>query len=212
MTRPSDKLVQSLSDIHSHNINIDTREIYLHGFHDQSTEFNEADGIDFRSATTFVKNLQFLDSLKEELIIIHMQVGGGCWQNGMGMFDSVKACKSYVKIIAYAQASSMSGIFLQAADERVMMPHTHFMLHYGNDVIENNCNHIASAAKYTEHECKVMLHIFAERAIEGEFFSEKEWDEKRTARYIDDQLKKYGDWYLNAEETVYYGLADKVFM
>ena len=49
----------------------------------------------------------------------------------MAIYDAIQACKSYVTI-GYGQAESMSGIILQAADNRLMSPHSHFMAHFGS--------------------------------------------------------------------------------
>ena len=42
---------------------------------------------------------------------------GGNWNDGMAIFDAIELCQSYVTIIVYGQAESMSSIILQAADK-----------------------------------------------------------------------------------------------
>ncbi len=44
---------------------------------------------------------------------------GGSWNDGMAIFDAIQLSKSYVTIISYGQAESMSSVILQAADKRV---------------------------------------------------------------------------------------------
>ena len=53
--------------------------------------------------------------------------------------------------------------------------------------------------------------FFAKRAIRGRFFKEKKWTTVDSAyKFFEKTLKEKVDWYLDAEETVYYGLADGV--
>ena len=42
-------------------------------------------------------------------------------------------------------------------------------------------------------------------------FQKKGMDLKQAAKFIDQKIKKLGDWILSAEEAVYYGFADGVF-
>ena len=56
-----------IDDIHSQNIDVKNREIFLHGQHGS---FDDDPGVEYRMATTFIKNIRYLDSLKNEPIII----------------------------------------------------------------------------------------------------------------------------------------------
>lgn len=56
-----------------------------------------------------------------------------------------------------------------------------------------------------------MLHIFAERAIVGQFFKKKKSTTVQTAyNFFDKMLKEKVDWYLDAEEALFYGLTDDI--
>ena len=53
-----------------------------------------------------------------------------------------------------------------------------------------------------------MIDIYAERCCKtGEFFKEREYSLSRTKQYLKRKLNG-GDWYLDAEEAIYYGFAD----
>ena len=54
-----------------------------------------------------------------------MQSIGGSWGAGTSIYDAIASCKSYVTIVVYGQAESMSGVILQAADNRLMSPSSH---------------------------------------------------------------------------------------
>jgi len=121
--------MSDIESIHNQNIDLKQREIYLHGHHGP---FEDDPGVEYRMATTFIKNLRYLDYLKNEPILIHMHSLGGNWGDGMAIYDAITLSRSYVTILAYGQAESMSSIVLQAADQRVMMPNAYFMCHYGS--------------------------------------------------------------------------------
>lgn len=207
---PNIDIPQLLHDLHNYNINCNTREIFITGY--VSDSYEEDPGIEYRSTGTFIKNLRFMESLNHNEITIHMQIGGGFWDECMAMYDAIQLAKSPIKMIAYAQASSASGVLLQAAPVRLMMPNTHFMLHYGSISLPDYSSHAASEAiMHNNKECNRMLDIFAKRAIKGPYFVKKGWDYKKVSSYIDKQMKLKQDWYLDAGEAVDYGFADGVF-
>ncbi len=202
------KREQIISDIHEHHVNLTTREIYLHSFFDGDSD----GGVDYRQSSVFIKNLQFFDRPNYLPILVHMQTPGGCWDNGMAMYNAIQFTQSYVTILAYAQAVSMSGILLQSADLRVLMPDCYFMMHHGESGVASAdptaaYNYAAMQVK----NCERMLKLFANRAVDGPFFKKKKSSTVATVyRYFENELRKQIDWYLDAEQTVYYGLADHV--
>lgn len=126
------------------------------------------------------------------------------------MMNAVRFSKSPVTMLTYAQASSMSGVVLQCADKRVLMPDCEFMLHHGSIYIENDSVRARSAIENNDRACKRMLQIFANRAKIGPYFLEKECTDAKIQKFFDDKLSQKGDWYPTAEEAVYYGLADGI--
>ncbi len=200
-------LEQLISDIHAHSINHHTREIYLHSY--LGDEDEEA-GVDYRMSIKFIKNLHALDAQSKDNILVHMHTPGGSWADGMAMYDAIRFCGSSVTILAYAYASSMSGILLQGADKRILMPNCEVMIHHGSISLENNSIAVKSAIDVNEKYCKQMLKIFAKRAIIGTYFTEKGFSEEKIVKFIDKKIKEKGDWYLCAEEALYYGFADGI--
>ena len=89
--------------------------------------------IDDMTANVVVAQMLFLEAENPDKdISLYINSPGGSVTAGMAIFDAIALCQSYITIIAYGQASSMSSIVLQAADKRVMMPNAHFMAHYGS--------------------------------------------------------------------------------
>jgi ATP-dependent Clp protease protease subunit len=200
--------VDPISDINSYGIDFRNREIYLHSY---ITNTDEDPGVDYRMASTFYKNIRLLDSQNKKPILIHMHSIGGQWADGMAIFDAISICQSFVTVLVYGQAESMSSIILQAADRRVMMPNAYFMCHYGSSGHEGNYVDVQKAASFEKRETDGMLDIYAEHMLESDYIKEKYTHP--THEKVKNLLKrkfKDGDWYLNAEETVHHGLADHV--
>ena len=206
IAKKSVSVEQLISEIHNHHINHLNREVYLHGYMDA----DEEPGVEYRMATSFVKNLHILESQSSKTILVHMHTIGGSWSDGMAIFNAIKAAKSPVTIVGYAQASSMSGIVFQAADKRVLMPDCDMMIHHGSIALDDNTMAAKSAIDQNERNCQRMLDVFAERAVSGRYFKERKYSLKRVATFIDQKIKQHGDWYLMPDEAVYYGLADGI--
>ena len=199
------EIPQLISDIHSHQINHHTRELYIHGVY-----ASEEPGVDYRMATTFTKNMHVLEHQGKKNILAHMHTIGGEWPDGMAMFDAIRHATSSVTVLVYAQASSMSGVILQAADKRVMMPSTHFLIHHGSIVVDSTSEAAEEAIVQNKKDMAAMLRIFADRAKNGEYFSERRYGVKRIMGFLDQKIRHKNDWYLSAEEAVYYGFADGI--
>lgn len=200
--------VDTISDVHSYGLDVKNRELYLHGYVGNT---DEDPGVEYRMAAQFYKNMRILDANNQEPIIIHMFSEGGEWDAGMAMFDAITLCRSYVTIVAYGQASSMSSIILQAADRRVMTPNAHFMAHYGS--VDCGGDHLSAHnyAKVDKKNTETMMDIYSAGCVKGKYFKESYTDinQDKVKNYLKRKLKD-GDWYLDAHEAVYYGFADAV--
>jgi ATP-dependent protease ClpP protease subunit len=210
MTKPAkDKLTQVLSDIHNHNCNITTREIFLHGFYGSGDEIEQ--GIDFRQATTFIKNLSILN-LSNDNILVHLHSIGGDWNDGMAIYDSILTSPTFVTIIGYAAICSMSSIIIQAADKRILMPNCEFMVHFGTVSEETTSLAYISGAKTEEYRNIKMLKIYAEKCIEGKYFkNKKNTTIEKCMTYLSNKIKHKGDWWLTSDEALFYGFVDGIF-
>ena len=200
--------VDTISDMHSHGLDVKNREIYLHSYIANS---EEDPGVDYKMAANFYKNIRLLDTINKEPILIHMHSIGGNWNDGIAIFDAIQICSSHVTIIAYGQAESMSSIVLQAADQRVMMPKSYFMSHFGSSGYSGNYLDVQKGAAFEKRMTDTMLDIYTDAAIEGKYFKEQytEPTPEKVKNYLKRKLKD-GDWYLDANEAVFYGFADCV--
>jgi len=153
-----------IHDLHNYKINISTREVFLHNSF--NSDDNENPGVEYKMANTFIKNIRVLEKKSLDPITIHMNSIGGEWSDGMAIYDSISLCKSHVTVIVYGQAESMSSLILQAAAERLMMPSSYFMCHFGCFFIgcdfQNAHNWMAQVKKFLQ----VMMDIYAKRCVD----------------------------------------------
>lgn len=204
---------QIIYEVHNHNIDAERRQIYLHSYYVKDDEGEP--GVDYRQATTFIKNLHIIDRPPNHSICIHMHSVGGCWDNGMAIFNSICLSQSHITILAYSQASSMSGIILQSADLRVLMPDCHFLMHYGSS--GGAMSHpvaLHNEAVMQMKACDRMISIFASSAFNSNkasfWLKKKSTTYESIRKFFKEKLLKEVDWYLDAQEAIDYGLADEI--
>lgn len=206
---PELDLIEFISQVHNYDLNIVEREIYLHS-HFGMVGDEEEGGIEYRMSTQFIKNLHILNRIERRGILLHFQTPGGDWICGMAIYDAIKLSESPISILAYGEVASMGAVVLQAARKRVMTPNCEVMVHKGFVALEGNTSTVQSNAKWNLKINKRMLQILASRCVYGQYFQEKKMSEEQVMAYIDKKLNKLGDWNLDAEEAVYYGLADGI--
>lgn len=199
---------------HMHEYDIDpiSNHIYLMGV-DRGYEVVpgiEEPGIEYVISKRFIKNINMcMRTNPNKPIVIHMKTCGGLWEEGMAIYDVIKACPSQITILNYTHARSMSSLIFQAADKRVMMPNSYFMFHDGTYGIEGTYKQAKSTLDFDKRTENIMLSIYAERMSEkGKFKGESISKIKKWLRY---QMDKKEDVFLTAEETVELGLADEIF-
>ncbi len=168
-------------------------------------------GVEYQMATQLIKNLQILsDITKDRPILIHMKTCGGDWSEGMAIYDAIWACPNPVTILSYTHARSMSSIILQAADKRVLMPHSYFLFHEGDTGVFGTNKYFQSYAEWLKKAVDpTMLDIYV-RALKtkGKF---KRQSPERIREMLQGLMDKKQDVYLTAQEAVEWGFADAVF-
>tara|TARA_R110000824_G_scaffold349766_1_gene536641 strand:- start:1505 stop:2116 length:612 start_codon:yes stop_codon:yes gene_type:complete len=197
----------NIEDIHVCGVDVENRIIYMNSEIDIDGEEN---GVDYKMASRFLKNIDFLNKLNNKMITVKVMNCGGCWNYGMAIYDCIKSSKSQVNTISYAHARSMSSVIPQASKNRYISKHADFMVHYGDYGDSGDMRKVISGMKYYETQNKVMLDIYAHRCVNGEFFRSKNYSTQETADYIQGKIEKNTDWWMTAEESVYYGFMDKV--
>lgn len=189
-----------IDKFHDYGLYLPTRTIYM-----GSESISEADdfaesGCDAFMAERMVKNLHILDVLNQEPITIMMNNVGGDEYHCFAIYDAIKACKSRVIIKVVGHAMSAGSIILQAADERIMLPTSRQMIHYGTWGVND---HAKTTQKWAEEGKKIdrwLEKMYLEKIRE----KNPQYKIGRLQRLLDH------DTFLTAQESIELGLADEV--
>jgi ATP-dependent protease ClpP protease subunit len=193
-------------NLHTFNIDIKNREIFLHSHVDGEDE----GGVDYRSAISFEKNIRYLNLISSDPILIHMHLPGGDWEDCLGIYDTIKYSKAKTIILAYSKVQSASSIIFQASDMRILMPNVNILIHYGSISIDDEHKAAISSLQWSEKESSKMIDIFVDKWMTSPMSKEKNWKKPFVKKHIQSQLANKTDWILTAEESVHYGFADGV--
>lgn len=136
------------------NLDIDNRTLFM-GSLGYDCDNGES-GVDSFMAESIIKGMHVLDLKGDKPITIIMNNPGGDWYHGMAIYDAIYNSKSHCTIKVYGHAMSMGSIILQAADQRIMMPNSRFMIHYGYD---GNYGHSKIIERWVDEGKKVNLHM-----------------------------------------------------
>jgi len=181
-------------------------EIYLHSDDSDPTD----NGIDFRTASRFAKNIHKAEKSNDDQLIVHFSSIGGEWADGMSIYDNILHSCFSVIMIGHGCLCSMGTIILQAASKRYLMPHCDLMVHFGDLTLSGHQVSVESGSKYYTKIKNNMIDIYTDRCINGPFFKEREYSRNRVKAYIKRKLESNVDWYMTPEEAVDFGFADKV--
>lgn len=147
------------------NVDVDTRTIYMGSL---SYGDDGETGVDHVMAEYLIKGMHSLESKNKKPILIIMNNPGGDWYHGMAIYDAIKSSTCHCTIRVYGHAMSMGSIILQAADHRVMMPNSRFMIHYGYD---GRAGHAKIVYKWADEGKRInweMENIYLDRMLEYE--------------------------------------------
>jgi ATP-dependent Clp protease protease subunit len=155
-------------------------------------------GVDDDSAALIVSQLLYLDGENNDDISFWINSPGGAITSGLAIFDTMNFIKSDVSTIVMGMAASM-GAFLAAAGQpgkRLILPNAEMMIHQplaglGRSQVTDIMIH---AALFQRTKDRMNLHL---SKFTGQPLEKVTQDTER-------------DNYMTAEESVAYGLADKI--
>lgn len=137
-----------------------------------------------------------------EPITIDINSPGGSVVDGLAMYDLImglRAKGTHVTTRALGAAFSMGAVLLQAADDRIVTPHSKMLIHEGHQVFGNETltrGEQEDRKVFTDMLVEDILDILAERS-------------KLSRRQIANRWKRK-DWWITGEEAVKLGFADRV--
>jgi ATP-dependent Clp protease protease subunit len=155
-------------------------------------------GIDDRVANSIVSQLLFLE--KESAtkdITMYVQSPGGHVTAGLAIYDTMQLIKPDVVTVCMGMAASMGAIILcgGAKGKRFVLPHSEVMIHQPLGGTEGQASDIHIHAQHILKTRDVLNGIISKHT--GQKMAKVEKDTDR-------------DNYMNAEESVAYGLVDKI--
>ena len=213
-----DKKIKAKSDdhvwhVHEYDVDLQSNHIYLMGMESYAAGHEEAigePGVEYSMANRFIRNLNIcIRANPDKSVVIHMKTCGGDWTEGMAIYDAIKSCPMPVTILNYTHARSMSSLILQAANKRVMMPHSYFMYHDGTLGYSGVAKLVESNFRFDKLNEATMLNIYIDSMKKNGKFKHK--SRKFIYAYLRDQMDKKEDVFVNAKDSVLFGFADSVF-
>jgi len=169
------------------NVDIDTRTIYL-GSAGYDLDGGET-GVDHMMAEYLIKGMHTLESKNKKPILIMMNNSGGDWYHGMAIYDAIHCSPCVCTIKVYGYAMSMGSIILQAADERIMMPNSRFMIHYGTDGVSAHTKIVERWADESKRLSWEMENIYINVLLEKEDKMGDGYLAKVIPKILEDQRK-----------------------
>ncbi len=163
-----------------------SRSIYLEG------EINS------QIAASINAQLLYLDSIGDEDIEMHIDSPGGSISAGMAILDTMNYIKADVATICSGTAASMAAVIFAggAKGKRYILPHSEVMIHQPSTGFEiSKASDIKIIADHIAAKKRELIDVLSENCGQPREQVEKDIE---------------SDHYMNAEEAVKYGIADKI--
>ena len=153
--------------------------------------------VDDKSAKHVIDRLMYLDALETKDIHLYINSPGGYVTSGFAIYDCMKSLKSDVSTICTGFAASMGSIILSAGEKgkRFIQPHARVMIHQPSGGARGQASDIEITAKEILLTKELSAQILADNC--GQSFEKVMKDFNR-------------DHWMGAEESVKYGIVDKV--
>jgi ATP-dependent Clp protease protease subunit len=149
-------------------------------------------------ADTAVAALLYLESQDPEKDIhLYINSPGGSVTAGLAIYDTIQYIRSDVQTICMGQAASMGALLLTAgtAGKRFALPSSRILIHQPWGGVQGQARDIGIQAREIVRLKKMLIEYIAQHT-------------KKSEDEIARDLER--DFYLSAEESVNYGLIDKV--
>lgn len=153
--------------------------------------------VDDASAKHVIDRLMYLDALETKDIHLYINSPGGFVTSGFAIYDCIKSLKSPVSTICTGFAASMGSLLLSAGEKgkRFIQPNARVMIHQPSGGARGQ----ASDIEITANE------ILKTKELSARILSEN------CGQPMEKILKDFNrDHWMSAEESVAYGIVDKV--
>jgi len=147
------------------NVDFTNRTVYIGSVNNND---GQESGVDAFMAESTIKAMHILESKNSEPIVILMNNPGGDFFHGLAIYDAIKTSKCHCTIKVYGHAMSMGSVILQAADRRIMMPNSRFMIHFGYDSQDNHTKTVEKWIDESKRLAYLMENIYLDVMLEKE--------------------------------------------
>ena len=153
--------------------------------------------VDDKSARHIVERLMYLDALSHDEIKFYINSPGGYVTAGFSIYDTMREIKSPISTICTGLAASMGSILLSAGDKgkRFIQTHARVMIHQPS----GGARGVASDIEITAQE------ILKTKEISAQILA------KNCGQTFEKVMKDFNrDHWMGADESVKYGIVDKI--
>jgi ATP-dependent Clp protease protease subunit len=153
--------------------------------------------VDDKSAKHVIDRLMYLDALETKDIHLYINSPGGYVTSGFAIYDCMKSLKSDVSTICTGFAASMGSIILSAGvkGKRFIQPHARVMIHQPSGGARGQASDIEITAQEIVKTKELSAQLLADNC----------------GQKIEKIIKDFNrDHWMGADESVEYGIVDKV--
>lgn len=153
--------------------------------------------VDDKSAKHVIDRLMYLDALDSKDIHLYINSPGGYVTSGFAIYDCMKSLKSDVSTICTGFAASMGSILLSAGEKgkRFIHPHARVMIHQPSGGARGQASDIEITAQEILKTKELSARLLAENCGQS----------------LEKIMKDFNrDHWMGADESVAYGIVDKV--
>ena len=202
-----------IHDIQEYGVDIKHFMIYVQGVEEYPDPDLLEPGVEYRMANRFIKNLDILTGIDADRpITISQKTNGGDWTEGMAMHDAILATPNPVSILNSTHARSMSSLFFQAANKRIMMPHSTFMFHEGTFGVDGTWKQVNTEMAFAQYADQQMMEVYIDAMKRSPHGKAKSWSRKRIHEWLKEQMNNKEEVYMLPAEAIKWGFADEMFL
>ncbi len=153
--------------------------------------------VDDDSAKHVIDRLMYLDMQNNKEIQLYINSPGGYVTSGFAIYDTIKSLKSPVSTICTGLAASMGSILLSVGKKgrRFIQPHARVMIHQPSGGARGQASNIEIQAREILKTREIGAQILADNC----------------GQTIEKIMKDFNrDYWMNAEESIEYGIVDAV--
>jgi len=153
--------------------------------------------VDDHSAKHVIDRLLYLDLISNDEIQLIINSPGVYVTSGFAIYDTLKSLKSPVSTVCSGLAASMASILLSAGEKgrRFIEPHAQVMIHQPSGGARGQASNIEIQAR----------EIIKTRTLSAEILA------TNCSQTVDKVLKDFDrDYWMNAQESIEYGIVDGV--